>query len=629
MNERPQAVWRIGNWQVSPDLGEISRDGRCKKLDPRAMRLLMFLAERPGQVVAVRELLDGVWGKAVVTSHSVYEAIAALRQALEDSSVTPEYIVTLPRRGYRLIAPVEITPTPVEITPPQEPMGTAGADPIDAPEKGVVPAPPHRQRTAVVLGGVAFAIAVIGTVAWFSRGAHTPSGRVQVDKSIAVLPFLDLSEKKDQEYFADGLAEELLDVLANVPGLRVIGRTSSFQFKNKNEDVQSIGAKLGASYVVEGSVRRAENHVRVAAQLIRAADGSHQWSGTYDRSVSDALRLEAELAASLGRALELSVGSGLASSPIETSSPEANDHYLRGLHALDTYTRAGMEEAANQFQAAIALDPQFTAAYISLGKTHYVDAAFSFVPPEVGFPQVRENAQKALKLNPQSAISHALLARVATLYTWDWQEAQRESDAALALGPQNPFALFAAGDLANIVGDFKRSERLFRASLVSDPLNPETHFMLGVALLAVGRLEEAEAAVRRCLAISPAYAFGHSLLGDILSRQGREESVAECKREVPEGGQLTCLAGAYDRLGRSKEADSALEAAMQEHGSEAFWIAGVFANRRQNTRAFEWLDRAYLQKEPVVEYIKVTSDFNALKGDPRYKALLDRMHLPE
>jgi adenylate cyclase len=622
MNERPQAVWRIGNWQVSADLGEISRDGRCTKLDPRAMRLLLFLAERPGQVVTVRELLNGVWGKALVTPHSVYEAIAALRQALEDPSDKPEYIVTLPRRGYRLIAPVESCP-------PQEQSRTVSPDSVEAAVKDGVTATPWRRAT-LILCGAAFTIGVLGTVVWFSRDAHAPPERVLVDKSIAVLPFLDLSERQDQQYFADGLAEELIDVLANVPGLRVIGRTSSFQFKNKNEGIPSIGAKLGASYVVEGSVRRAGDHVRVAAQLIRAADGAHQWSQTYDRSVSDTLQLEAELAASLGRALELSVASALASSPIETSSPEANDHYLRGLHALDTYTRAGTEEAANQFQAAIALDSQFTAAYLSLSKTHYVDAAFSFVAPEVGFPQVRENALKALKLNPQSAIAHALLARVATLYSWDWQEARRESDAAIALGPQNPFALFAAADLADIVGDFSRSERLLRASLVSDPLNPETHFMLGVALLAVGRPEEAEAEVRRCLAISPNYTFGHWALAHILSLQGRKDSVAECEREAPEGGQVMCLAGVYDRLGRTKEADAALEAAIKQNdGSGAFWIAAMFADRRQDTRAFEWLDRAYRQKDPMIEYIKATPDFNPLKGDPRYKAFIDKLHLPE
>ena len=624
MNERPRVVWRIGNWQVSPELGEISRDGRCTKLDPRAMRLLMFLAERPGQVVAVRDLLDGVWGKALVTPHSVYEAIAALRQALEDPSDRPEYILTLPRLGYRLIAPVEMLS-------PQEPIGTAPVDRLDAGAKDPVSIPSRRRGSvAVILGGAAVAIAAIGIVAWFSRSVLLPPGRSQVEKSIAVLPFLDLSERRDQEYFADGLAEELLDVLANVPGLRVIGRTSSFQFRNKTEDVQSIGAKLGASYVVEGSVRRAGNHARVAAQLIRASDGAHQWSETYDRNVSDALQLEAELATSLGRALELSVGSGLASSPIETSNPEANDHYLRGLHALDAYTRTGTEEAADEFQAAIALDPQFAAAYISLGKTHLVDAEFGFVPPEVGFPKVRENALKALTLNPQSAIAHSLLARAATLYSWDWQEARRESDAALALGPQNPFALVAAADLAGIFGDFARSERLLRASLVSDPLNPETHFMLGDALLAVGRLQEAEIEVRRCLAISPNYVFGHFSLGYILSLQGREEAVAECQREAPEGGQSLCLAGAYDRLGRRKEADAALEAAIKEYAdSEAFWIATMFADRRQDSQAFQWLERAFRQKEPAVEYLKSVPDFNALKSDPRYKALIGRLQLPE
>ena len=623
MNERSQAVWRIGNWQVKPDLGEISRDDCRKKLDPRAMRLLLFLAERPGQVVALGELLDGVWGKSVVTPHSVYEAVAALRQALEDSSDNPEYIVTLPRRGYRLIAPVETSA-------PQEHIQTLSTDPVDAVATARLSATPPRRRAAVVLGGAAFAIALIGAVAWFSRGVQLPSRRVQVDKSIAVLPFLDLSEKKDQEYFGDGLAEELLDVLANVPRLRVIGRTSSFQFKNKNDDIQSIGAKLGTSYVVEGSVRRSGNHVRIAAQLIRAADGTHQWSGNYDRNVSDALQLEVELAASLGRALELSVENILVSNPSEISNPEANDLYLRGLHALDTYTRAGTQEAVNQFQAAIALNPQFTAADISLGEAHFVDAEFGFVPPEVGFSQVRESALKALKLNPKSAIAHALLARVATLYSWDWQEAQRESDAALALGPQNPFVLAAGADLAAIVGDFKRSEQLLRASLVSDPLNPEMHFMLGDTLLAAGRLEEAEAEVRHCLAISPNYAFGHFALSYILSLQGREDSVAECQREAPEGGQSICLAGAYDKLGRTKEADAALEAAINQYAtSEAFWIAEMFADRRQDTRAFEWLDRAYRQKDPMIEYIKTTPDFNPLKGDPRYKALLNKLHLPE
>ena len=623
VNEYPDHVWRIGNWQVYPDLGEISRDGRPRKLDPRAMRLLMFLAERPGQVIGLRELLDSVWTNAVVTPHSVYEAVAALREALGDSPDKPAYIVTLPRRGYRLIAPVEHHGQ-AEHSP------TVNLAAVDTASQDKAPVPPHSRRTGIVLLAVVIALAAVLAVAWITRDARAPAGRLPVDKSIAVLPFTDLSEKKDQEYFADGLAEELLGVLVNVPGLRVIGRTSSFQYKNKNDDVRSIGAKLGAAYVVEGSVRRVGSRIRVATQLIRAVDGVHQWSATYDRNAEDTLQLESELATSLGRALELSVSSIAALNQVETNSADANEHYLRGLHALDAYTHAGALEAANQFQAAIALDPQFTAAYVSLGMAHYVEAAFSFVPPDAGFPRVREDALKAVKLNSKSAIAHALLARVATLYSWDWPEAQRESDTAVALEPQNSFVLYAAADLASVLGDFERAERLFRESLVSDPLNPETHFMLAVVLTAEARLDEAEAEVRRCLAISPTYVFGHYLLGYILTAAGREEAIAECTHETPEGGQMTCLAEAYYARGRSKEATASLQQAIQVHSSDhAFWIASVFAYVGQADRAFEWLDRAYRQKEPVLQYIKSTPEFSNLRGDPRYKAFLSKMRLPE
>ena len=626
LNKYPHEDWRIGDWRVSPDRGEISHEGDTKKLDPRAMRLLIFLAERAGEIVGVTELLDGVWGKAVVTPHSVYEAVAALRQALGDPSENPQYIVTLPRRGYRLIAPV------VSPRQPSEPIIREDFSAVDTASNDEVATTPRPRRMAIVWFAVAVALATISTVAWLTRTALAPPRGASIDKSIAVLPFIDLSEKKDQEYLADGLAEELLDVLANLPGLRVIGRTSSFQFKNKNNDVRSIGAQLGVAFVVEGSVRRAASHVRVAAQLIRASDGAHQWSGTFDRNTNDTLQLESELAASLGRALELSVASDGPSNRVETFSAEAHDRYLQGLHALDTYTRAGTEEAANQFQAAIALDPQFAAAYVSLARTYYVQAAFGFVPPEAGFPRVRQEALRALTVNPRSAIAHALLARVATLYSWNWAEARQESSTALALASQNSFALYAAADLASILGDFDRSEKLFRASLVSDPLNPETHFMLSLVLQAVDRFEAAEAEARRCLTISPTYVFGHHLLAYSLLLQGRtgEEVVDQCKLETPEGGRVHCLAVVYYRFGRAKEAAAALDQAIQTGGNiAAFGIARVFAYRGESDRTFEWLDRAYRERNPVLPYIKGDPNFVKLREDFRYKALLQKMNLPE
>jgi TolB-like protein/DNA-binding winged helix-turn-helix (wHTH) protein len=602
--------WRIGDWRVSPDRGEISRESDTRKLDPRTMRLLMFLAERAGETVGVAELLDGVWGKAVVTPHSVYEAVAALRQAFGDSSDNPEYIATLPRRGYRLIAPV--------------------VSPHQPPEHISVPTTPRPRRMGIVWLGGAVALATIFAGAWLTRSALAPPGRL--DMSIAVLPFVDLSETKDQEYLADGLAEELLDVLANLPGLRVIGRTSSFQFKNKNDDVRSIGVQLGVAFVVEGSVRRAGSHVRVAAQLIRTSDGAHQWSSTFDREIGDTLQLESELAASLGRALELSVGSDGPSNPVDTRIAEANDHYLQGLHALDKYTRAGTEEAANQFQAAIAIDQRFAAAYVSLARTYYVQAAFSFVPSNVGFPRLRQEALRALDVDPRSAMAHALLARVDALYTWDWADARQQSNAALALGPRSAFALFAAADLNTKLGDFDRSEKLLRASLASDPLNPETRCMLSLVLQAVSRYEAAEVESRKCLSISPTYAFGHFLLAYNLLFQGRadQEVLDQCLLEAPEGGRMNCLAIIYFKLGRLKEAEVALNESIRTRGDfAAFGIARVYAYQSQSDRTFEWLEKAFQVRDPVLTFIKADQSFAKYRDDSRYKAVLQKMNLPE
>ena len=251
LNKYPHEDWRIGDWRVSPDRGEISREGDTKKLDPRAMRLLMFLAERAGEIVGVTELLDGVWGKAVVTPHSVYEAVAALRQALGDSPDKPEYIVTLPRRGYRLIAPV-VSPRPPSGQGIREDFSA-----VDTASKDEVATAPRPRRMARVWFAVAVALATTSTVAWLTRTALAPPRRASVETSIAVLPFVDLSEMKDQEYLADGLAEELLDVLANLPGLRVIGRTSSFQFKNKTPEGGRMNC-LAIIYFKLGRLKDAE-----------------------------------------------------------------------------------------------------------------------------------------------------------------------------------------------------------------------------------------------------------------------------------------------------------------------------------------------------------------------------------
>ena len=299
---------RIGAWRVDPALDQISKDGNTVKLERRAMQLLLCLAEHAGQVVSVEQLLDEVWAGVVVTPDSVYHAVAALRRMLGDDTKEPTYIANVPRRGYRLIAPVapwvEVPQMPVEDSP------SPAAEPARATLAITKTGLPWRRFATVLSIALVLALGYIVIYKfWLSKSVTTeqpPAAAATMaatEKSIAVLPFTDMSEKHDQEYFADGMAEEILDLLAKIPGLTVVGRTSSFQFKGKNEDLRTIGTRLGVAYVLEGSVRRSADRVRVTAQLIDTRDGTHLWSETYDRPANDVLLMQGEIATTLSRSL--------------------------------------------------------------------------------------------------------------------------------------------------------------------------------------------------------------------------------------------------------------------------------------------------------------------------------------
>ncbi|MBS0374749.1 MAG: TIR domain-containing protein [Proteobacteria bacterium] len=460
-----------------------------------------------------------------------------------------------------------------------------------------------------------------------SSGALAPD-----DKSIAVLPFADLSEKHDQEYLADGIAEELLDVLATVPGLRVIGRTSSFQFRNRSADVRTIGTTLGVAHVVEGSVRRSGDHIRVTVQLLRTSDGSHVWSGSFDRTSADVLRMQGEIAREVGRSLEVSVASDLLSgSPFKVRNADALDLYFRGMQALVKYSAESNQEAAEDFQRAIDLDPGFIRAYEGLGSAHIQQAAYGFVAPEAGFELVRNDALALLKIDPRSALAHALLARIHTVYTWDWNTAQQEADAALAIRPHEWGVLFTAAELALALGQLQKSEQLFRASIASDPLNSDSRVELSQVYLRQGRLGEAEAEVRKALVATPSYLGGHGQLALILLEEGRYgEALDAAMQEAPAGGQFGVLAEIQFRMGHQDVAKSWLEREIREHGEDQAWtIACAYGQLGQAGPAFEWLDRAYQRKDPNLVYLKGTPEFRNLVRDARYQAFLRKMNLPE
>ena len=559
------------------------------------MRLLVYLAERAGQVVGVEDLLDEIWAGVIVTSDSVYQAVAALRRTLGDNSKDPKYIATLPRRGYRLVA---------KVAPWSEAAVTLASTPVPTLTPGTVattPMPP------------------IGR----------PPSRIR--RSIAVLPFTDMSEKKDQEYFGDGMAEEIIDLLIKIPGLAVIGRTSSFQFKGKSEDLRAIGANLNAAYVLEGSVRKSGDRVRVTAQLVDTQTGVHVWSEKYDRSVGDVLKLQDAVAAAVVREFQLTVASGYDQSRATVKNDDAYDLMLRGRHAADRWDREGLDEAVTLFQQALDRDATSAAAAAQLAHVYEIQGEEGFLTPAAAFEQARRAAGTARKLDPTSLLAHYVLGRIHLVYDWDWAAAERQFQQVATLASSSAEALKGEALLALVFGRWDEALRHFKASLAEDPLHPGTLVFLSWVQVRRGHLSEAEAALRRALDIRPTYSWCRYYLSLVLLARGdRDAALVEMQQETDDAVKQASLAIVYYALGRNADADAALASMLKEQSDgNAFGIAEVYAFRGQSDEAMHWLERAYAQKDPSLYCVKGDPPLNSISADPRFKAFLRKMNLPE
>jgi TolB-like protein/Flp pilus assembly protein TadD len=581
---------RIGAWRVDPALDEISRDGTSVKLEPRTMRLLICLAEHAGQVVSVEKLLDEVWSGVVVTPNSVYQAVAELRRVLGDNPKEPSHIVNVLRRGYRLVA---------SVVPWVDPSAAPSEDSLATAEK-------------------------------LSAAVHTNMATTAVmDKSIAVLPFEDMSEKKDQGYFADGMAEEVVHLLASVPGIRVIGRSSSFQFKGKNEDLRAIGSVLGAAYVLEGSVRRSGNRLRVTAQLIGTQDGSHLWSGSYDKDFDEVLQIQDQIAASLVRALQVAVGVDLPSRPILKSAP-GYDLYQRGRHALDRFDKVGFESAAGYFEQALALDPTSIRAAESLALVHVYIAEWGHAMPREGFERARISCERVLELHPTSGMAHSQLALIHSIYDWDWAAAVGKIQRALALDARDPGILVTAAIIHLSLDRLDEATAFYNAALALDPLGAISHAGLGTISYRMGRIAEAEARLRSAIEVSPTFLWAHWTLGTVLLTAGKlDAALAQMQQATSDGGADAGIALVYHAMNRKAESDAALVRATKTYaGQSAYVLAQVHAYRGEFEQALAWLDRAYRQKDVALYRVKGDPLLKNLEPDRRYKAFLRKMNLP-
>jgi serine/threonine protein kinase/Tfp pilus assembly protein PilF len=459
--------------------------------------------------------------------------------------------------------------------------------------------------------------------------------------TIAVLPFVNRSRDEEDEYFSDGLADELLNVLAKIRGLRVAARTSSFHFKGKDCTIAEVGQALNVATVLEGSVRKAGNRVRISVQLVKVSDGYHLWSESYDRTLDDIFAVQDDIAHSVVKELRSTLlgeepdskTSGEVKAEVALAArgrgknAEAHRLYLQARYLISRMALEDMEKGIEYLKQALELEPEFALAWAELGRAYATKAGW--YTAEGSYRQAREAAERALSLEPDLAEGHLVIAHIQMNYDWDWRGADASYRRALELAPGNAHALRGAGALAGCLGRLEEANELVLRAVEQDPLSPASYQYLGLGLVAAGRFAEAETACRKALELSPQSIFIASGLSLILLAQGRaDEALAAAAREPYESMRLYALGIIYHTLGRGTEADEALRELTEKYAVEAAaQIAEVHAARGEIDEAFEWLERAYAQRDAALPGLRLVPSYRSLHGDPRWAAFVRKLGL--
>ncbi len=494
------------------------------------------------------------------------------------------------------------------------------------------PEGPRRLPVAVTLGAVA-ALAVVPGLAWyFTRASrNTDSPAAPLAASVAVLPFVNMSAAKDEEYFSDGITEEVINALANVEGLRVVSRTSAFAYKNKNLSVRQIGEELAVATVLEGSVRREGNAMRLSAQLINAADGYHLWSKTYDRELKSIFAVEDELARAIAEALRPKLLKQAPPAQAPTGNVEAHDLYLQGRHAWSKRTVADLKEAMGLFEKAIKLDPGFALAHAGMSDCYLLLGEYSRERPADVLPKAKPHAYRALELDGSLAEAHASLGLI-SLYDYDWVTAEREFKRAVELRSGYATAHHWYAILLVSLGRFDEARAEAQRAVELDPASPIVNNMLALVLYESRDYEKAIAAFRKTLELNPAFSLSREMLACVYATLGRkQEALAELDQIKASSTEHLAmrawiLAMAGDTAG-AKALMRELGHSPVIEGSHPAALGFMQALLGDSDRAFALLEQAVADRDPMLRDAKVSPMWDPLRKDPRFGKLLRQMNL--
>jgi TolB-like protein/DNA-binding winged helix-turn-helix (wHTH) protein len=631
---------RFGTFEFNVQTGELVSIG-TEPVEPRSakvllreqpFRILRILVERQGQIVSRREIRQILWPNDTFVDYdrSINVAMAILRKSLADDADHPKYIETLARRGYRLIAPVEWQQNS---TAAQDTLGSLAETlpRVEGPMGEREPGAPKHWGKAAVVAVCAVILVVAGYMTWrrFQATARARSEKIM----LAVLPFENLTGDPTKEYLADGLTEETISELGRLKPeqLGVIARTSVMGYKHKDTRLDQIGRDLSVQYVLENSLRESGNHIRLTSQLIQVKDQTHLWSQDYDYPAKDILTIEDDVAKAVAQEIRLRLTSQQQAELEQPHpvNPEAFDAYLQGYYFFERNSDKDTEMAGKYYERATQLDPSYALAWVGLSRVRKWQAHRGLIPSEEGFRLAREAVERALALNPNLAAAHDQMGRIKQQVDFDWAGADASYQRALDVEPGNPEAVSMAASSARLLGRFDEALRLNRRAVDLDPLNAGSWQILAETEFFMGQLNQAAADCKKALELNPDIWTGPILLSKIYVMQGRpEDALPKIELVRYDNERAFLYAIAYHALGREKESDAALSELIAIHPSNSFHIAEVYAFRNQFDEAFEWLDRAYGERDAGLIQTKAEPLLKSLRHDPRYAALLKKLNFP-
>jgi|ERR1017187_4499807 TolB-like protein/DNA-binding winged helix-turn-helix (wHTH) protein/Tfp pilus assembly protein PilF len=648
-------VFRFADVEVCEAEFSVARAGRRLPVEPKAFKVLLYLLHNPGRLIPKDELLNAVWGDTAVTENSLTRSIALLRHALGDDPHQPRYVETVATIGYRFICPVEVVEHARDKPDAEvllvlgnngETKAVTGSDAarasaIPPKESGIAAARPAAFKTrmgwaaAAVLGAsaIVFSFNIFGLRDRVIEKV-LPTPKIE---SIAVLPLDSLSHDPDQEYFADGMTDALLTDLGRIKALRVISRQSIIRYKGSRKPLPEIARELNVDAIVEGTVQRSGDKVRITAQLLQGKTDRHLWAESYERDFRDVLSLQGEVAQDIAQKIEVRL------SPEETHritaaravNPEAYEAYLKGRFQYYSISKQGLDEAERYFQLALEKDPNYALAYAGLADVWTLRTDSGHAPPSEMMPKANSALLKALQLDPNLPEAHVALANMDFTYKRDWISAEKEFRRGIELNPSSQDAHFFYADYLIYLKRNQEWQSEIQKALALDPMSSFTRTFYGWQLVYLGRCDEAIDVLQKVAASDPAFASAHmGLWGAYYKKHLDAQAMQEAVRffeAIHDQETTAALNAGYQQAGYKegmKRGADLLALRAQRQYVPAIRIARLYAHAGETNRAILWLQKADEARETPLCRLGVGWDWDSLRSDSRFQEIMRHMNFP-